>query len=156
MMRRQKLPKPKRDAYDAAIDYLSRREHSRLELITKLTKKDYSEEDIQAALLRVDKHDLQSDERFAEQFVRAKVLKHSGPMLIRHSLKQRGVDEDLIINFLDQQQIDWLQVAQALYRKKYGLKEVSDYQEKARRMRFLQSKGFPGDIIQTLMKSSAN
>jgi regulatory protein len=131
---------------------LSRREHSRLELVTKLSKKDYSEEDIQAALVRIDQHDLQSDERFAEQFIRAKLLKLNGPMLIRYELKQRGIDESLIIDFLDQQQIDWLQVAQALYEKKYGSKEVSDYQEKARRMRFLQSKGFPGDIIQALMK----
>lgn len=152
MMRRQKPLKPKRDAYDAAIDYLSRREHSRLELITKLRKKEYTEEEIQAALVRVDKHDLQSDERFAEQFVRARVLKYSGPIRIKHELKQRGVDESLIISHVDDQQIDWLQIAQTLYLKKYSTKEATDYQEKARRMRFLQSKGFPGDIIQTLMK----
>lgn len=152
MTRRQKLPKPKRDAYDAAIDYLSRREHSRLELITKLTKKEYSEEDIQTALERIDQYDLQSDERFVEQFIRARLLKHYGPMLIRHELKQRGIDESLIIEYFAQEQIDWLQVAESLYRKKYALSEASDYQEKARRMRFMQSKGFPGDIIQTLMK----
>lgn len=149
---RRKPLKLERDAYQSAIDYLSRREHSRLELVTKLSNKGYSEEDIELALERIDKHDLQSDERFAEQFVRARVLKHSGPMRIKHELKQRGIDEDLITLCLDQQQIDWLQEAQALYSKKYGMKEAKDYQEKARRMRFFQSKGFPGDIIQQLMK----
>ena len=151
-MRRLKPLKLERDAYQSAIDYLSRREHSRLELVTKLTKKGYADEDIQTALKRLDDHDLQSDERFAEQFVRARVLKHSGPLRIQHELKQRGVDEDLISSCLYQQQIDWLQQAQALYNKKYGTQQASDYQEKARRMRFLQSKGFPGDIIQQLMK----
>ena len=133
---------------------LARREHSSLELATKLSNKGFSDDNIQAALASLQSHGLQSEERFAEQFVRSRVLKNNGPMRILQELQQRGIDEELANQYLYNEELDWLEVANELYLKKYGSSEIDDFQEKAKRMRYMQSKGFPSDIIRQVIAGS--
>lgn len=148
---RKKPLKHERDAYTTALHLLTRREHSCLELTTKLAKKGFSEESIEAALALLQDRGLQSEQRFAEQFVRSRLLKGNGPMRIQQELHQRGIDKIMAVQSLDSEDVDWLEVANTLYLKKYGSSAADDYQEKARRMRYMQSKGFPSDIIRQVI-----
>lgn len=145
-------PSPGRDAYFVAVDLLSRREHSRVELESKLANKGFSEAQIATAMEQLLKHGLQSDERYLEDFVRSRVLKGSGPLKIAHELHHRGIDSSTLHSYLDQQDIDWFEVATNTYHKKYRSDEEIDAREQAKRVRYMQSKGFPSDIIFRLFK----
>ena len=92
-------------------------------------------------------HGLQSDQRYLEDFVRSRLLKGSGPLKIAHELRTRGIDEGALDSYLSTQNIDWLDVATATYQKKYRNNTEMDARERAKRVRFMQSKGFPSDII---------
>ena len=129
---------------------LARREHSRVELKNKLSKKGFPAEQIDRALEQLDANDLQSDQRFLEDFVRSRVLRGNGPLRISQELRQRGIEDGL--SQINDQAIDWLEVASNTYTKKYHSSEIADANERAKRMRYMQSKGFSGDIIRQLIK----
>lgn len=90
----------------------------------------------------------QSDERYVEQAVRNYMAKGHGPMKIQQKLQQNCTDGALISAALDLDEMDWVGLAQSVLEKKYG-----DYckptvaKEQAKRMRFLQSRGFPQSTI---------
>lgn len=92
-------------------------------------------------------NNLQSDDRYLEDFVRSRLLKGQGPVKITQELSMRGIDESKTQVFLASQKIDWLEHAKSTYLKKYRENSAIDMQEKAKRVRFMQSRGFPGDII---------
>ncbi len=150
---KQTTPTPGRDAYYVAVDLLSRREHSRVELESKLSSKGFSDEQIASAMEQLLAHGLQSDERYLEDFVRSRVLKGSGPLKIAHELRARGIDSSTLDDYLASQTIDWFDVASATYQKKYRSSDEIDARERAKRVRFMQSKGFPSDIIFRLFRS---
>ena len=136
-----------RDAYFVAVDLLARREHSRVELENKLLKKGFDESMVALAMDKLIENDLQSDDRYLEDFVRSRLLKGHGPVKIIQELGQRGIPEGKISAYLQTQEIDWLEQAKSTYLKKYRGNSAIDMQEKAKRVRFMQSRGFPGDII---------
>ena len=142
-----KAKKPERDAYACAIDLLSRREHSQLELWAKLEKREFPQEQIEKALEQLITRDYQSDQRFLEDFVRSRVLRGKGPLLISQELRQRGVDRSAFEAHCHECEIDWYEVAEQTYLKKFGEIAADSMRERAKRVRFMQSKGFPGDII---------
>ncbi len=145
--RRNRALKVERDAYHVAVGLLSRREHTQLELTTKLQQKGFAEPAITAALALLIEHDLQSDQRFIEDLVRSRMLKGYGPLRIKHDCRQRGIAESLLDDYLGCASFDWLHLARTTYAKKYQENQQIDYSEKAKRVRFMQSRGFPSDII---------
>jgi len=71
-----------------------------------------------------------------------------GPLKIKLELKQRGISSDLIAAYLEFNDEIWLETACQAYEKKFGGKLLDSTNERAKRIRFLQSRGFTGDIIQ--------
>ena len=142
-----KAKKLERDAYACALDLLSRREHSQFELRAKLEKREFLPEQIEQALKQLIAGRYQSDQRFLEDFVRSRVLRGKGPLLICHELRQRGIDKSAFEQHCEEHEIDWFGVAEQTYLKKFGEIAIDSMRERAKRVRFMQSKGFPGDII---------
>lgn len=126
---------------------LARREHTRHELRQKLARHGAEADEVETALAQLAAGGLQSDARFAEHFVRAKVNKGQGPLKIRHALQARGVGPDLITEYLDAARIDWLAEARRVRTGKFGAAPPLDHASKARQARFLQGRGFAGDVI---------
>ena len=124
------------------MDYLSRREHASHELTQKLLAKGYEEDDVSAALARLTEQGLLSDARFTEAFINQRMTRGSGPLKIRAELRQKGVSDAMIAEFLDERDPLWRESAQAVRSKKYGSELPSDLKEKMRQSRFLQSRGF--------------
>jgi regulatory protein len=139
------------DIRRAAIDLLARREHSRQELAVKLGRRFDNGDTVAQQLDDLAAAGLQSDRRFCEIFVRSKCQQGQGPQRISQELKQRGVDDALVGKLLWEADIDWLTSLQELYRRKYPDKTVRDQKERARRMRFLQYRGFGFDLILQVM-----
>jgi regulatory protein len=134
-----------------AIRLLARREHSREELRGKLQRHATEGEDIEAVLDRMVETGLQSDQRFAESYLRSK-----GPRLglarLQRELLERGVKGEQLDQVLEQAPLeDEMTRARAVWVKKYGVlpQDRSDW---ARQARFLQSRGFPAEVIRKLLK----
>ena len=140
-------------ALQKAVEFLARREHSQHELRNKLSARGFAEHEIDAALQKLIEKDLQSDERFTEAWISARIQRGHGPYRITAELKQHGVDEHLIDRTIRAMDIDWFDHALSAYRKKYGQSPVSDYQDKAKRSRFLQQRGFTSEQIQHALES---
>ena len=100
------------DIKNSISRYLSMREHSRLELEEKLTKKHYERDLIIECINEFSDKDLQSDFRYAESFARAKFNDHKGENFIRSSLKNKGISISLIDKvMLEYDYNDWLNKA---------------------------------------------
>jgi len=131
------------------MDLLSRREHSRLELYQKLKKKKFESNIINIELDKLSNEGLQSDERFAEAFLRSRIEKGKGPNIILSELLQRGVDELLASNVLDSiTEGQWCEMAYQTMNKKLGNESELDYDKQLKLMKFLNYRGFTRSQIE--------
>lgn len=136
------------------MNFLARREHSRVELVRKLSERDYEQPDIAQALDRLANEGLQSDERFCEQFVRLRSQQGYGPRRIRQELRTRGVAVAMIEQGLSQQ-INWQRVLRDAWEKRYGA-YPSTPAESVKQYRFLLNRGFDPDKVQAHLKRVSN
>ena len=127
--------------YSAALKMLMRREHSKLELFSKLQLKGYDDEIIDSAITQLTEQNYQSDERFAEAFILMRFNQGKGPVKIASELKLRGISSFNLSDF------DWFKSAKEIRKKKFGDLASSDFKEQAKQKRFLQSRGFSLDQI---------
>jgi len=97
-----KRPKPSNSAFDSAVRSLTRRNHSRWELKTKLMQKGFPNEEIKTALNRLTELGYLNDQNFAYDYCHHR-LKQSprGRKLLSIELKKRGLPRDLIEQVLD-------------------------------------------------------
>lgn len=131
-----------------AMDMLSRREHSSIELQRKLIEK-FPENTVlvDKVIEGLQQENLQSDERFTEAFVSARAKKGQGPRRIRMELQQRGITESIINKIFSETEIDWFQLAVDVLLKKYKDRFCSDYKERSKRSGFLHYRGFTSEQI---------
>ena len=86
---------PRRDAYQTALDLLSRRDHFLRELSDKLRRKGFPADEIDAAIARCQDIGLVDDERVAERFVEVRAATRGwGPIRLAAELRKRGVPRD--------------------------------------------------------------
>jgi regulatory protein len=136
-------------ARNQAMNWLGRREYSRVELRVRLAQREYTPAEIDTAVVSLEADGLLSDERFAEAFVAVRRRKGQGPVRIRMELERRGVDDELIRMQLKEVSLEWVSLAREVRRKKFGATMPGDYKEKARQMRFLEYRGFTGEQIRS-------
>lgn len=140
---------------DRAIAHLARREHTSLELARKLQHSGYTEEEIENVLKELGERGWLSSQRFAENYVTLKRAKF-GSQKLAYELRMKGVEESIVQQALAEVKESELERARDVWRKKFGA-PASDQKEKARQIRFLQSRGFSTDIIQkALLKQVAD
>jgi regulatory protein len=90
---------------------------------------------------------LLSDERFTEQYVHMRTRRGYGPLRIRDELRQRGVDQSLIEDWIDVNGAEWKAQITEVAAHKFGLERAIETKEQAKRARFLQYRGFPENLI---------
>ena len=139
-------------AKSVAVRLLSRREHSAFEIRDKLLKRDFDSEEIDRVIIELQQGGWLSDERFAEAYIRMRQLKGFGPVRIAMELNERGVKEHIVDDYLHANDDSWRQTLEQQYRKKYKDKPIDDYSDKAKRIRFLQYRGFALDVIYQVVK----
>lgn len=133
-----------------AVGLLARREHSRAELLHKLTARDFALADIEPLLDRLTAQRLQSDARFAEIYVRMRSGRGYGPQRIRAELRERGVAAKLIDHELATLASAETGRIADIWRGKFAGQLPQDYRERTRQMRFLQQRGFSPAAIHAL------
>lgn len=132
----------------AAMDMLARREHSVKELRIKLARRFSSAVELIATeVAKLNEEGLQSDQRFAENLVRFRIGKGQGPVKIKAELRSKGLSEPLIEQTLLQNDVDWASLVKEVAYKRFGDTPPADQRERAKRVRFLQQRGFQFEQI---------
>src|SRR5690606_23075065 len=90
---------------------LQRREYSEHELRSKAASDGYAQEAIDQALQYLQDNHYQSDERFCDMFIRSRINRLSGPYKLRMELRQKGIDEGLIMQRIQSSEVDWFALA---------------------------------------------
>jgi len=131
-----------------ALRLLARCEHSRAELGRKLSPHAESSEALDALLVDLEKRNQLSDERFSAE--RARVLSRKyGAARVRQDLKAKGVAPETIASISAEGE---LERARGILARKYR-EPATMREERAKRMRFLQSRGFSSEIIFKLLSA---
>ena len=131
-----------------ALRLLARREHSRKELERKLSPYAESSEALEVLISELKTKSQLSEARFAEERARQLSRKY-GAARIRQDLKSKGVGEELVEHVSSEGD---LERARAILERKYR-QPAATREERAKRMRFLQSRGFSSEIIFKLLSS---
>jgi regulatory protein len=134
-----------------ALRHLARREHSRAELSRKLLPFAASQQLLDVLLSELEGRKLLSNHRFAEMRTHTLSRKY-GAAKIRQDLKSKGVPDEIVASVSDEGE---LERAAAILQKKYR-SAANTREEKAKRARFLQSRGFSGEVIYRLIRIDGN
>ena len=130
---------------------LARRDHSRKELLNKLTGKGFDREAVLAVIDELAQQGWQDDQRYARSYARYRMQKGYGPVRIEYELRQNGVDEIDLDAVLRESDSSWMDLLEQVYNKKYNHKKNLDRNEWAKRSRFLLHRGFTGEMISALL-----
>jgi len=135
----------------SALASLAMREHSVVELQQKLDRKGMPADVVADLLADLQQQNLLSNERFAEVYWRQRGEKGFGPTKITYELQQKGINDNLIQQVQLDSEIDFYAVIKQVYVKKYASKACDTLQEKAKRQGFLYRRGFPTELIRTVL-----
>ena len=156
----------------AAMDLLARREHARSELQTKLQRRFDDAALVSRVLDDLAAENLQSDARYAESLLRQRLDRGYGPVRIRQEMRERGVAQERMLAALEAVDPDWYEAATLAFQRKFGpacalqpedpgespschsRREAQQLRlkEKARRMRFMQYRGFLPEHFRHLLE----
>lgn len=141
----------KKDVKKSAYSLLARREHSQKELMQKLLLREFNSVDIQVVLDALSEQNIQSDLRFGESMYRLRVARGYGWIYIAAELKQKGLTSDIIAAVYASKQVDWFLQAELAYEKRFNNTEIGDQKDKAKRVRFLQYRGYSFEQINAVL-----
>ena len=135
-----------------ALRALARRELSRAELEAKLLPHVVETDNLGALLDDLEKRGWLSDARALEQIVRIR-SEGFGSQRIAHELRQKGISEELINATLPRMKESEFEAARSVWQRKFAT-PAQDQKEKAKQVRFLQSRGFSMEVIFKVLKIS--
>lgn len=135
-----------------ALDLLARREHAVGEIRDKLINKGVGRQVVDNTVENLVVEGLLSDRRFVEDFLRARKNRGYGPLRIKAELRQRGIDDELVLDFINPRDEQWAENIRNVWHKRFGGQLPGDMKERARQTRFLQYRGFTSEQISQLFK----
>ena len=136
----------------AAMNLLARREHSLAEMRQKLRRRFADEAAVETELHKLVAENLQSDARYAESFARQRAIRGYGPLRVRQEMRDRGLPDQAISEALEAAELDWAALAAQVLYKKFGRQDCADIRERARRVRFMQYRGFSTEHYMALIQ----
>jgi len=125
----------------------------RKKILTYSESLEISKVDLELVLDELEKKGWLSDDRFSEQFVSTKKRKF-GTQKIAHELKLRGVDESIINRVIKGIKNDEFFLAKKIWEKKFNRIPIT-IDEKAKQIRFMQSRGIEISIIHQILSGKS-
>ncbi len=129
---------------------LARREHSRRELLDKLALRGFQRDEVEPVIAEMAERDWQNEERYTECYVRQRIQNGYGPIRIRYELQQRGIEHADLDAHAEVQAGGWQNLLLDVYISKYGDEKSLTQAEWLKRSRFLQQRGFSGEMVKCL------
>ena len=133
------------------LDLLSRREHSKYELVLKLKRRVDSSDKLLKEIDKLSDQNLQSDERFSESYIRSRYNSGFGPSRIKYDLSKRRVAESIINDAFRDIDLNWLEKLKKENKKKYGNENPKNMQELSKRTKFFVQRGFDQEMIRKII-----
>lgn len=135
-----------------AIQFLSRREHSRIELARKLAPHAETETELEHLLDFLEAEKWLSTERFARSLLNRRADK-LGAQRIMQELRQHGITDEQALDLRAELDASEFERAQQVWEKKFNALPV-DAKEHARQYRFMASRGFSGRVFQKILANA--
>lgn len=148
--RQPKKNRPEPSLRARALRLLARREHSRLELQRKLAPHAQDPDELETLIADLVRRGWLSEQRVVEQVIHARRSKF-GSQRIRQQLIDKGIAEELVTQALPQLRDGDAEAARALWQRKFG-KLPRDMAERAKQVRFMQSRGFALETVLRIIK----
>ena len=133
------------------LDLLSRREHSKYELVLKLERRVDSSDKLLKEIDKLSDQNLQSDERFSESYIRSRYNSGFGPSRIKYDLSKRRVAESIINDAFREIDLNWGEKLKKENIKKYGNENPKNMQELSKRTKFFVQRGFDQEMIRKII-----
>jgi regulatory protein len=149
-------PEKRATARTKALELLARREHSRKELRVKLRGRGFDSDEVNTVVEGLADQGLQSDDRFLELFVEARVARGQGPLKIAAELRARGVNGSIVTAALDSKGQRWIDLARTLRERRFGSGLPTEIKERATQIRFLAQRGFTSEQTRAAFVVSEN
>ncbi|MCW2256518.1 regulatory protein [Providencia alcalifaciens] len=142
------------ELYQYALFLLSRRDYGTAELHARMKRRMYEKNDgvvdevlIERVVGRLSEQQFLDDTRVLESLTQSYIRKGYGPLRIKQELRQKGFTPILIDQQFENITVDWFELAAEVRRKKFGDVLPTDFKEKSKQIRYLQYRGFSGDMI---------
>jgi len=136
------------------MDLLARREHGVIELSRKLKIKGFDADLVDEAVAKLLSDNLVSDQRFCESMIHSRFNRGNGPVKVRYELRNKGVAEHVVDSVMEDLLPDWQQSLSKLIKKKYDGQLSGAPAERIKQVKFLASRGFPHDMIYSVIKDA--
>ena len=153
MKRELQTTTPTSSLKSRALRYLAAREHSRAELERKLAPHLPPDGDGAAELARVldelTAKDFISEARVAESLLHRRAAR-LGSARVLHELRAKGLSDDVLADAAERLRATELARARQVWHARFG-QPPRDAAERAKQMRFLSGRGFPGDVIRRVL-----
>jgi regulatory protein len=143
-------PLDSRAARAAALDTLSRRDHSSEELRAKLLGKGYDAAVVAELMDRLHAEGFLDDGRYLENFVTYHAGRGQGPNRVREGLRHLGLTGAAIDVALAAYP-DWLTQLKRAREKKFGTSLPTNYADRQRQAQFLAYRGFSSAQIRSTL-----
>lgn len=137
-----------------ALAHLARREHSRAELIRKLTPHATDAAELAELLDTLEQAGYLSAERFVDGLVRRRSVRY-GARRVAQELAEHGIAPALQAPALAELRATESERAWDAWQRRFG-RPPADVAERARQYRFLAARGFSGEAIAAVFKRLRN
>ena len=119
-----------------------------------MLQKPYADDvDLEPILDQLEKANYLSNERYAESFVRSRILKGQGEIKIRSQLLQRGVTLSMADQAISEAEVNWLDLAEKQRIKRFGEGYPDVLKDRLKQIRFLTMRGFPSHIVREITQA---
>ena len=145
---------------DFALNLLSYRMRSKVELMHRLKRKKFNEDGIYFVMEKLETKGYLDDQKFAQAFAREKVRrKLIGPMALRLEFSVHMLDPDILEYTLKKTYDEFPEhnlMDQLLKKRKVPMNKPLDIKEKKNAVNTLRNKGFSWDRIQEILVKRGN
>ena len=128
-------------AAEAAGMLLGRRSYSERELFDKLTDKGYTPFEAAEAVAKMKEYNLVDDEQYARDLVEVCLAKQRSRRAISETLRQHGIDKELIAE-LTEELPDQREIVKEIVRRRFGDVSELSREDERRIATFLKGRGF--------------
>ncbi len=132
-----------------ALRMLARREHSRLEMQSRLSSRGADDAEVQSLLDEFEAKGWLSEQRFIDAVVQTR-RRRFGTAKVLRELKDKGVSEEGLAAARDVLRVEELETARSVWKKRFG-EQPSTLAERAKQSRFLAGRGFSPEVIRTVL-----
>ena len=109
--------------------------------------------DLEPILDQLEEANYLSNARYAESFVRSRIIKGQGENKIRQQLLQRGVSLSLANQTISEAEVNWWDLAEQQRIKRFGEGYPNTLKDTLKQIRFLTMRGFPVNIVREITQS---